>query len=427
MILRFSAENFRSFREKFELSFVSTARKDEPSLRFPSQHAAHGVLPVVGVWGANASGKSNILAAMSMLKYHVQSSFVGVKPDSTPWWTPWALRVQAGDPPTTMEVELLVEPDTRIHFGFRQDSRGFIEEWLYRWQGSRRQVLYHRDRLGEEPWYFGSALLGARSHIAQATRDNCLFLSAAAQFNHPQLRSIYASIVAGIHDPLPFNAGINPLFSPNDLMLTPQFHGALMRILSASDLGVIDIKLVEERSATEIDALLAGVADDMVQEVRRSLEKKHVELGHRTDTDPWRAPARYESQGTHTMLAQLSNILLALHHGMLLVVDEFNASLQPDLGALLISIFTDKRTNTKGAQMLFATHDRDLLTGLRSDEIVLVDKDHFGASTLHYASDYKGVRTRADLRRAHEAGQLRGVPVLGDIVGELAAGLAHAE
>jgi predicted ATPase len=97
-----------------------------------------------------------------------------------------------------------------------------------------------------------------------------------------------------------------------------------------------------------------------------------------------------------------------------LIVDEIDTSLHPDLCAAIVNLFTDPRTNPNGAQLLFSTHERDLLNHLRRDEVVLVDKGRDGASRLSVASDFD-VRGRQELRRVHAEGRLGGVPVLADL------------
>jgi hypothetical protein len=163
MLLRFTVENVASFREVAELSFVSTARNDEPEHRFRSRHAPHGVLPVVGVWGANASGKTNLIlgawrrsSTTSRLR-----SLIGSRTSPCRGF-PWRLDRSPGAPPSMMSVDLVTAGDVRLHYGFRFRAEGYEEEWLYRWDGARRSVLFHRNHAEPEPWYF-PALKGQKT------------------------------------------------------------------------------------------------------------------------------------------------------------------------------------------------------------------------------------------------------------------------
>ncbi|HFE46843.1 MAG TPA: ATP-binding protein [Nannocystis exedens] len=435
MLLRFSIENHRSFRGPSELSLVSTSRKDAPTWRHPSRHAKHGVLPTLGLWGANGSGKSNILGALLEFQTLVRDSFIKIGPNEPLPWSPWRHRRGPEDPPTRMDIDLLMEADIRIHYGFKFTSKGFVEEWMYRWVGSRRQILYERSLLedNDDPWYFGSSLTGARSQIARATRNNSLFLSTAAQHNHPILLPIFSAIVDKIVPEHGISLHGYPLFRADNPLLADSFRPALTKLLQAADLGVADLKIRPHRHQPvnlpgEAEAIfkpefLAELKAHKIQSEPENTPLQEIHLRHGTAEDSWDLPPQDESRGTHILLARLADFLPVLRSGNTLVVDELDTSLHPDLCALLVGLFTDQRSNPHGAQLIFSTHDRGLLRHLRTDEVVLVDKERDGESQLVPSSDYRGLRTRDDLRRAHEEGQLGGVPVLGDLIGLFAAGL----
>jgi hypothetical protein len=426
MLMRFLIENHQSFREPAELSFVATARKDTPDLRFPSHHAPHGVLPVVGVWGANASGKSNLLHGLLFLCRAVELSDVGQAATAPVQWSPWRLQRGEGAPPTRMELDFLMG-ETRVHFGFRVDDRGFIEEWLYQWEGSRRQVLYHRDRTQDPGWYFGPSLKGRRADFAAETRDNSLYLSAAAQRNHPQLLPIHQAITQGIGRDARIGLTGHPTFSEDEPFLTPDLQPVLLRLIRAADLGITGIRIEEHEKKPDLPIELERVFQpEFVAKLANRPVRKRMRLIFQRGQpgDLWELPPESESRGTQIFLARITDVFNALRTGRLLVMDEIDTSLHPDLCIELVRLFTDPTTNPHRAQLLFATHDRDLLEHLRTDEVVLVDKGADGASMLRTASDYKGLRTRDDLRRVHAQGRLGGVPTVGHFGAALSRGLS---
>ncbi|MBN2194414.1 MAG: AAA family ATPase [Polyangiaceae bacterium] len=181
-ILAFAVAHHRPIRQRAELSFVATSHKEEPAFTLTSQHAPHGTFPVLGIWGANASGESSLLSALLFLRTVVQQSHARWAPtDLVPWW-PWRL---CRDSSLASEYELDFELDgVRYAFGFAVRSGTFEREWLCRWEGTRRQVLYFRSDEGSAPWYFGPSLKGQRTKLAEKVRkNNSLFLSVAAQEN----------------------------------------------------------------------------------------------------------------------------------------------------------------------------------------------------------------------------------------------------
>jgi hypothetical protein len=433
MILRYGVENYRSFRDPVEVSFVSSARRDEPAWRFSSAHARHGVLPVVGVWGANASGKSNLLSALLFLRALVRDSFVGYQPDQPVPWAPWRLDRGPEAPATRMDIDVVDESDARFHFGFRLDASGFVEEWLYRWEGAHRRLLYHRDQRETDPWRWGPTLRGERKAIATSTRPNALFLSAAAQFNHEQLLPVYEALASGIRDGREIALRGYPVFGRDSPLLDEVLRPAILQLLTVADLGIADFRIEEVPApAPPPDEALAKVFQpELLEELRSKRREQEAKLRiclrHGTrESGLWDLPPGSESRGTMVLLARLEDVVERLRSGGMLVLDEIDTSLHPDLCKALVELFTDPRSNPRGAQLLFSTHDRDLLETLRTDEVLLVDKEADGASRVHAASDYKGVRTRDDLRRAHEQGRIRGVPVLGDLAGAVARTVSDA-
>ncbi|MBW2736735.1 MAG: ATP-binding protein [Deltaproteobacteria bacterium] len=420
MILRFAALNFRSFRGRGEISYVSTSRKDTPDWRFSSQHAPHGVLPLVGIWGANASGKTNLLAALLETRRLVRGSFTDLEPDQKVPWVPWRMTYD-DQHPAGAELDIVLADDTRVHFGFRVDEQGIKEEWLYRYQGRRRQVLYHRQRAEKDPWYFGPALKGQRHQIAEATRDNCLFLSAAAQHNNTTLLPIFRAIVDGIRPERRIKLKGTPLFAMNEPLLSSEFRPTLLRLLAAADLGISNVRIEEFDANIPPDAPSVEeiFRPEFLAELRRTVPAKKLTklcfLRGASGQEAWELPPEMESRGTNVLMARLADIVRVLQAGQLLILDEIDTSLHPDLCAEIVGLFTDPRSNPGGAQLLFSTHDRSLLRAMRTDEVVLLDRDREGESHARPASDYKGVRTRDDLRVAHEQGRIRGVPVIGDM------------
>lgn len=419
MILRFVLHNHGSFRDEAELSFIATARQDEPQWRMTSAHVKHGVLPAVGIWGANASGKSQLIDALLFLRHAVRASHTRWPATAPVPWNPW--RLDHDGAPTQMEIELLVD-DVRFAFGFKLARSGFVEEWLYRWEASRRQVLYHRDmsRPEDEHFYFGSHMRGARQSIASMTRDNSLFLSAAAQQNHEILLPLYRAIVDGIQPGGLIRLQGHPLFDEDDSLFGEEARPKLIRMLQAADIGVCDVR-VESVDPDPIANIPGGIDQVFTPEfIAKTQEhpprkRRRLMLVHRAeDGDPWALPPELESRGTQVLIMRIRDVLRSLQRGSLLVIDEIDTSLHPDLCAAIVDLFTSPASNPAGAQLLFTTHDRGLLRRLRTDEIVLLDKSWGGVSTLRTASDYKGVRTRDDIRDAHERGRIGGVPVLTD-------------
>lgn len=418
MILEFSVENHRSFRGETTLSFVSTSRKDEPLYRFKTPHSTHGVLPVVGVWGANASGKSNILDVLVTLRDLVRDSHRKFGPNDPIPFHPWGLNY-TGEP-TNIEIEFIDENNQRTLFGFSFNALEFLEEYLYIWKTSRRSKIYERKN---GKWSFGNLLTGQKNLISESTRKNSLFLSASAQYNHSQLLSIYNYISNSIICQNKEENGLEmienmPIYSQDHPFISPKTKPFLSQLLLKSDIGITQVKFeeIDIELPTEIQSMLnqpffnelPKKIKDLIPQFNSSNQKSiGITFIH---NNSFELPPQNESLGTHVLLHKLSQILPVLKNGSIIVLDEIDKSLHPDLCTILIGLFTNEQTNPNKAQLLFTTHNRDIFNSLRSDEILLIDKNRSGESSLKYSSDFRDVRSRDNLHKVHSQGRIGAVP-----------------
>ncbi len=422
MILQFTFQNHRSFRDETTISFVSTSRRDEPSHRILSRHAKYGALPVVGLWGGNASGKSNVIQALLGMRAAVRDSHRRWEATEPPRWDPWHADRSENAPAASYAVDLVVG-ETRYRYAFTLHNKGFLAESLTSWSGHRQSLVFEREGLGKDAtWSFGSSFKGPRERLREQTRANSLFLSVGAQENHPVLLDVYGALTTGVRVEREIQPRGFPVFPPDHPILQPTYAERLNALVRLADVGAAGIQ-------TEPDLPpKLRIGDGMSAEDKQLIDKFLERFGEKSDASPllrmrlkhhdgWSPEPHQESRGTNVLLQRLSDILPALDAGQLLVVDELDTSLHPDLARQLLRLFTTAETNTRGAQLLFTSHHRELLHELRTDEILLVDKTRDGVSSIAAASDFTGVRSGPDVRRMQA--RLGGVPVLGDFAAML--------
>ncbi|HYO51385.1 ATP-binding protein [Archangium sp.] len=423
MLIQFRVENHRSLRDEQVLSLVAASLGDskDPRLLRP-QGLGEALLPTVALYGANASGKSNVLNALGFMREAVLRSHRFWEPEAGTPQEPFALsnKVKA---PSLYEVDILVE-GVRFRYGFVLSAERIEEEWLHTWPHGRKQVLFEREG---DHFEFGKHLRGENEIIRGLTRVNSLFLSAAAQNNHAALLPIFGWFRAArfeLHrSPL---RGLEPSqFIALRSMLSWQLslfdednkarqhaRDALVHLLRAADLGVLDIK-VTTREAPRSYRGPQSRFDTAGLEV---FLRHQAEAGH----EVW-LPLEQESAGTITLLGIATQLVHLLKHGGLLCVDELEASLHPMLGLKLLQLFHEPRRNPKGAQLLFTTHDTNLLGNvlgesvLRRDQIWFTEKDRAGATHLYPLTDFHP-RKEENLERGYLQGRYGAVPFLGQLV-----------
>jgi len=409
MLLRFRFSNFRSFRDENELSLIAGAGSNEARAVSAVPGAKESVLPACAIYGANASGKSNVLKALSFVEQAVLNSHRRWEPDG-----PVPLQVFLSNQPTALsefEVDFVVQ-ETRYRFGFKASRAEIVSEWLFAYPNGRKQEWYSRS--GPAHFSFGRMLPGDNKTIASLTRKNSLFLSASAQNNHEGLLPIYGWFRKSIH----FEFGNMRVPAVTTEMCSEQQHRSQVAgLMNLADLGVVELQ-VEHRGDEDKKklrmALVAMMKALEIPEQDASFEAPDVvRFVHRVGDTLVSFDAQDESAGTVAYFALLGPILRALDGGSVLVIDEIDSSLHPSLLAFLVRLFCDKTSNPKGAQLIFNTHDSHLLADgvLQRDQIWFTEKDREGVSRLYPLSDFKP-RSDENFQKRYLQGRFGAIPFI---------------
>lgn len=420
MLLKFAVENFRSIRERQELSLVAS-RLGGRRPPVPSPNAPEGILTVAAIYGANASGKSNLLEGLRFMRSAVLFSQTSWPAGGTVPVTPFALDAQALGRPSVFSIDVEIDA-IRYEYGFALDQARVQREWLYAYPQNRRQVWFERDVQQPSEFRFGKHFTGPNKAIERLTRPNSLFLSAASQNNHPLSQQVVAAFL-GIDFEGRFKfEGTTKRMCAADT----GFRQWLERELQAADLGIVGVQttvLPEEPPSDEQVKLLGalrgsfGPRAELPTYLLQKSPDIEVDFIHRGAGPSTSAAIRMddESAGTRVWFSLLGPAYQALTTGGILCVDELDASLHPRLVGAFVRLFVERQRNPKHAQLLFTTHDTHLLDALRRDEIWFVEKDSGGATHVYPLTDYK---PRADerIQRGYVSGKYGAVPVLDGMV-----------
>jgi predicted ATPase len=404
MLLSFRVENHRSLRDEQALTL-------EPSL--DERGTPRPALPVAALYGANASGKTNVLSALNFMRSTVLRSHRIFSPDGGVPRTPFAWPEKPALP-SFFEITFVVDT-VRYDYGFVADDQRFTEEWLHAFPTPRKQVWFERD--GDD-FKFGEFLKGENAVIGRLTRPNSLFLSAAAQNSHQQLGSIYRWFQSIRSHRVPMERFPSLRWRISDAEVFARWWSRsadgdrtssdradrFRKLLKATDVGIVDIE-VREAEATGVD-----------EPIPRSVRVKHEARAG----EAW-LPLEEESHGTRQLFRLGPEVIDALTRGSLVIIDELEASFHPLLAIHLINAFNDPKQNPHGAQLLFTTHDTNLLGNtlgpppLQRDQVWLTEKDREGATRLYPLTDYKP-RKAENLERGYLQGRYGAIPFLGRLV-----------
>lgn len=400
------------------------------------------VLPVAAVFGANASGKSNLLDALRWLQQAVVDSYRTWEAESPIPRRPFRLDVSMAGEPTVFVLDVLLD-GVQYVYGVSLDDTAVQQEWLHAYPHQHKRVIFERDRQEVE---LGSTIAERRGRaelLESLLRDNSLLLSAAVQAKQQEVMPVYRWFRNGLRFAGDRSRVLrSPSWMADQVALTLQSDPSFVELMRAADLDITDLHVVEtveepsavrlERAArleaeiSEIEGSLfrdvaEDVASDRLRRLRselRFLREPKVRRELIFVQGPERVAMGVEDQSSGT-LAWVDLLLLAdavLKRGATLVTDEIDASLHPRLTARLIELFHNESTNPRGAQLIFTTHDATLLGNnlgdevLRRDEIWFIEKRK-SASFLYPLSDYRP-RRGENRERRYLAGSYGGVPVV---------------
>ena len=395
MLLRFAVANHLSIRESQELSFAASSLRDRGDGLIDCKAVQGGsVLPAIVIYGANASGKSNIVNAIAAMQEMVLRSHTQGEPGGGVPRHAFKLDSTCSQTPSRFEIDFVID-DVRYHYGFETTDEVFSAEWLYAFPGSHRRRMFERDNRG---FNFGRWLKGQNNNIAGLTRPNSLFLSAAAQNGHEQLSKIYEYFRS-----IEFASTISiPGRTASARFTGDEPDARVINFLTSINTGVIgyqkretDISEKGRAMLREVDALVKKFTGVTVK-IEPDEHDKHVaiELAHRgRQGESVYLDLDSESAGTRRLLIVLGLAYQALDEGTLLCIDEVDASLHTYASEAILKLFCRPEINRNGAQIIATTHNTNLMKSsvLRRDQLWFTEKTPEGATELYPLTD---IRTR---------------------------------
>lgn len=352
MILELTVGNYRSIKEPVTLSMEAASISDSPENVFAA--GKHTLLKSAVVYGANASGKSNLLIALAEMRHIVCSSSRMTSTDEF-GVTPFLLNTKTVGKPSFFEALFLIE-GVRYRYGFELSPEKVHTEWLYQSKASAEKPLFIRDGEAIE---VSAGRFPEGKNLESKTRENALFLSVCDQFNGDISKKIMewfsnGNTILGLsHE--------NYRGITFQLLKDPEYRPAMLEFLEQLDLGF------------EVDM-----------------------------------PA---SSGTAKLLDMLGLIFQTLRKGGVLAIDDLDANLHILLTRALAGLFHSNKTNIGKGQLIFTVHQTNLLSdgGFRRDQIYFTEKNKEGATVLYSLIEYKeegGVTVRKD--RSFEKDYLQG-------------------
>lgn len=417
MLLEFSVGNYLSFKDKVTLSMEAASINElEESNNFT--FGKYELLKSAVIYGANASGKSNLIKAMAFMKNLVFNSSKESQAEEPIKVENFRLSTETENKPSFFEIVFMCD-QKKYRYGFEVDKERVHSEWLFFTPSRREAKLFTREKENIE---IGTTYFKEGKDLEEKTRSNALFLSVVAQFNgeiSAQLLKWFGQFgfISGLDDQM-YRAFTVKQLENND------FKQKLLNYLKIADIGIDDL------TTLRVEGNNLKLSGNIPEELKKAIENNEVVKAEitfvytlHTKYNKQRnvlAMERFslakESDGTQRYFYLLGPLFDTLNKGSILVVDELDARLHPFITRFIIQLFHSKQTNPNNAQLIFATHDTNLLDKdlFRRDQIWFTEKDQYGATDLYSLVEYK-VRNDVDFEKYYIKGKFGAVPYINNI------------
>lgn len=415
MLIEFTVGNFLSFNKPVTFTMLAAKPIKEHIEDNVIETPRYNLLKSAVIYGANASGKSNLIKAINFCKWFVVNSSKESQVNEEIYVNHYKLSTSTENGPSFFEIVFLIN-NIKYRYGFTVDKKQFKTEWLFFADKTKEYPLFLRENDVIEV----KSKFPEGQSLEAKTRNNALFLSVVAQFNGEIAKSIInwfnnLNIISGLQDRYLKNITAK-LFNDEG------YKRKILELLNRSDIGfhsldvneITDDIVMPKRQNTEstIVRVHSGEFRISTQHIKYNKDKHFKEyVNFNLEQE--------ESEGTKKYFNLAGPLLKTINDNGILVIDELDARLHPFLTFSIVKLFNSKNTNPDGAQLIFVSHDTNLLDRnlFRRDQIWFTEKDKWGATDLYSLADFKYGRVRKDedLEKRYIAGKYGAIPFLGNI------------
>ena len=416
-IVSFTLKNFRSYKEGTTLSFSaldSDYKRDNVITATLSSGEQIHLLKVLAIYGANASGKSNIIWALNALISFVRSSYQLTVDTSIPY-EPFLLNGVADKNDISLSIDFIVNGEYYT-YSISYNGDRFTEEILL--QGYKKKTLiFDRNHLDKDAI---SNLLTNISPEDFKLYDNHLLLSECANKGSEKMTGIYRFFTHIQSEPVGDSVNLKRFNEriAKDILKNSQSLASvrLSRLLTIADNNISSLKLNKHE---EEDFQFPTSIPEHIKQRFIAENQWEIEILHKGSSGEKELPIEVESTGTKRLFGLGGRILDILNTGGILAYDEMNIALHPELFKLLVSFFFNCKSNPHNAQLVMTTHETALLQGpeslLRADQIWFAEKGENGQSDLFSAQDFKDVPIVLPFEAWYRNGRFGALPSFANI------------
>lgn len=416
MLIQFSVENFMSFKNKAVLSFSAGNESLLPENEFKVENER--LLKSIALYGANAAGKSSFYKALTASIVMIRTSQKKQIGEKIFELIPYKFDEKSIKSPSKFEF-IFINNGIKYIYGFSATMDRIIDEYLYKYTSAKPSLIFKRENTSE--YKFPKKDEKILKELQEKTIENKLFLSTATSWNYEETKNAFLWFAKKIDT---YKHGFN-IVNTDKLKNDPD--GTLKRfvlnVLKAADINISDYEI--RSFPIDINSIMSnipyGLAIQMQSEkgpivgVTDRIFTKHKIINENGEFKEYELDINEESDGTQAIFYFSSELRDSLIGGKTIIVDEIDSSLHPLLVEFIVKLFNSKEINKSNAQIMFITHDTNLLNldTLRRDQIYMVEKDNDTGVSELYSLDEFSVRKKENIQKGYLQGRYGAIPDLG--------------
>lgn len=402
MILEFSVKNFLSFKEKVTFSMIANSNKELNDNYV--EIGGNKVLKSAAVYGANASGKSNLFKILTLVVLMLRSSN-SVDINAKLPLIPFKLDKDSVNKPSEFEIKFILN-ETRYVYGFIADKDKIYDEYLYYYPNGRETKIFDRTNINEYSYTQKDEKI--LREIEAKNAQNKFFLATATNWNFDKTKAAYNFLTNGIGTCNNLEILKNMAYKMYET--NPDYlKDFAIDFLQKADFNIEDYQI----SQIDVPGEFLTAIPEFIAKTLPDKPKAYQVLFKHKNSDNYLSIDE-ESLGTQMIFAFIPFLADSLKNKKVLIIDELDKSLHPFLVQYIVEIFNDAEINKNGSQLIFNTHDTNLLdlNILRRDQIWFTEKNsETGESDLYSLSDFS-VRKQENVEKGYMLGRYGAVPFI---------------
>ena len=395
MLIQFSVENYLSFKNKAVFSMLAGKDTEHPEA-IGDVGGKDRFLKAGAIYGANASGKSNLLNAMWFMVSYVLNSHQKQLNLAT-GRMPFKFDPHTPEEPSSFEM-IFIHDQIKYAYGFSMNDKEVTNEYLYHYPHGRKALIFERSDTNK---YRFTTDVELQTSLKERNTGNKLYLSTAANWNYEKVIPVFNWFSSCMF--LNLNTYGQAYGTNAENLRDDEYRNRIAQMLRAADFGIHSLIIGEGN--VSLSGTLTGVYDN--------IEAVHRVIGADGKAFDYALNMQEESRGTNTYLDLIGIAYRALESGGTLIADEIDVHLHPLLAEQIVSLFNSEKSNPKNAQLIFTTHNTNLmdLRILRRDQIWFTEKDEDTSASELFSLDEYSVRKDAKVERNYLLGRYGAIPL----------------